>query len=84
MARRFSFEDPNDRSPKDYYVDVPSDRVLALYNQDNDPKAQRLSENVRKWFIDEAKKLEWDKIEFSNTNCRLTNERVRSLYVEHS
>lgn len=82
MARKLYFEDPNDRSPNKHYVDVPSERVIALYNQNNDNKAQRLSESVRAWFKEEATRRGWDKAEFSDTNCRLTNERVRSLYVD--
>lgn len=58
MARKLP--DPSERSEKEPAVLCSSERVLALYNSANSPIAQRVSQTVRKWFIETADQEGWD------------------------
>ena len=79
MPKPYVFPDPDDRSKNSPYADVPSARVINLYNQSTDSDARRLTEKIRTWFKQEALDLGWDDAEFSDTGCRLTNTRVKNL-----
>lgn len=52
---KFKFPDPADYPPKTPIVICPGERVLNLYNQETGKDAQRLSKNVKDWFIDNAR-----------------------------
>lgn len=64
-GRPYEFEDPNDRSVNKPHVYVERAEILGLYNQAHptDP-ATNLSDTVRTWFEEEARRLGWSEITF--------------------
>ena len=64
VARRYKFPDPKARSAEKPAVFCIADRVLHLFNQDNDLHAQRISKKVRKWFFDKAHDQGWNGVQF--------------------
>lgn len=64
MPRDYIFPDPDERSLKNPACWCSAERVLALFNQDSEESAQRLSKKVKKWFEEEAFKLGWHEIEW--------------------
>lgn len=59
MARKLP--DPSERSDKEPAVLCSSDRVLGLYNNAHPSKlAQRVSKEVRTWFLETAQEEGWD------------------------
>lgn len=58
MARKLP--DPSERSEKEPAVLCSSERVLALYNNAHTNKAQRVSKDVRDWFVLTANNEGWD------------------------
>jgi hypothetical protein len=58
MARKLP--DPSERSEKEPAVLCGSERVLSLYNTANNKNAQRVSKEVRSWFIETAQEEGWD------------------------
>ena len=65
MARLYEFPDPKDQSVNKPHCLVERDVVLALYNQANPSNNySNVSETVRKWFEDEAKRRGWTSVQF--------------------
>jgi 3-dehydroquinate synthase class II len=52
--------DPSERSDKEPMVLCSGDRVLALYNKAQNKTAQRVSKEVRKWFLETAEAEGWN------------------------
>lgn len=61
---KLKFPDPKNCSANKPAVLCPSERVLGLYNQENNPEAKRISKKVKKWFYDEAHNHGWNGIHF--------------------
>jgi hypothetical protein len=64
MARKLP--DPSERSEKEPAVLCSSERVLALYNKAQNKGAQRVSKEVRDWFLESAQQEGWDAAIFLN------------------
>ena len=73
MARAFVFPDPRDRSYNQPSVIVDQPKVLGLYNQEYKPrpKLQIVTEDIRQWFLEEAKNRGWDEATFAGNQCTL-------------
>ena len=56
MARQLKFPVAAERSEKAPAALCRNERVVALYNQDHNTSAKRIAKNMRKWFVDTAKK----------------------------
>jgi hypothetical protein len=63
-GRRFKFPDATSRSINKPAVFCKADRVLNLYNQENEKPAQRISRRVREWFFEEARKRAREGVHF--------------------
>jgi len=55
----FKFPTPTSCKLKDRAVLCTADRILALYNQETQKNAQRISKNVKKWFASKAAQHGW-------------------------
>jgi hypothetical protein len=64
MANKFKFPDAKSRSANKPAVFCTAERVLNLYNQENDEEAQRISKKVREWFFEEAHTKGWNGVHF--------------------
>lgn len=64
MAAKFKFPNAKSRSPDKPAVFCPAERVLNLYNQENEKPAQRISKTVRTWFFDKANEHGWNGVHF--------------------
>ncbi len=64
MARQLKFPVAAERSEKAPAALCRNERVVALYNQDHNTSAKRIAKNMRKWFVDTAKKNGWDSAVF--------------------
>lgn len=80
--KKFKFPDPSDYPSKSPVVLCPADRVLALYNQDNEATAKRISKKVREWVTTIALENKWKGVHFlpevqSNhgAGCLLLNDK---------
>ena len=73
MARAFVFPDPRDRSFNESGVIVDQPKVLGLYNQFTgaSPKRQIVTDEIKEWFMEEAKDRGWDSAEFIGNQCTL-------------
>ena len=69
---KFQFPDPDDRSINNPSTIVDSERVLNLYNQENNDDRERVTDNVKNWFKDEAKKIGWNDADFNGNGCVLS------------
>ncbi|ENL4127232.1 MULTISPECIES: hypothetical protein [Enterobacter] len=69
---KFQFPDPDDRSINNPSTIVDSERVLNLYNQENNDDRERVTDNVKNWFKDEAKKIGWNDADFHGNGCVLS------------
>lgn len=56
---KFKFPTPKSCKLKDRAVLCTAERLLALYNQENEKDAKRISKAVKKWFVAEAKANGW-------------------------
>lgn len=76
MARKYVFPDPDDRSKNNPCIIVDNDKVLGLYNQeqDADNKMQKVTQKVQDWIKEQATELGWDNIKFAGGQCILENE----------
>ena len=76
MARKYVFPDPDDRSKNNPCIIVDNDKVLGLYNQeqDVDNKMQKVTQKVQDWIKEQATELGWDNIKFAGGQCILENE----------
>jgi hypothetical protein len=65
-GRNYKFPHPDDVSPGQGAVLCPSDRVLALYNQESGApkKAKSISKKVREWFFNHAHQQGWAGVRF--------------------
>jgi hypothetical protein len=64
MARQLKFPVAAERSVKAPAALCRNERVVALYNQAHDTDAKRIAKNMRKWFVETAKKNGWDSAVF--------------------
>jgi len=64
LGPKLKFPDPKNCSPNKPAVLCPADRVLGLYNQDNNSPAKRIAKKVKKWFYDQAHANGWTGIHF--------------------
>jgi hypothetical protein len=63
MARRYEWPDPKDRSPNHPYTLLEREAVIDLYRQGTgDEGVRNLTESIKKWFEEEAKKRGWDSV----------------------
>jgi hypothetical protein len=58
------FPNPSNYPPSTPAVLCPAERVIGLYNQSNTKQAQRLSQTVRTWFLEQAHHLGWGGVHF--------------------
>jgi len=72
MARPFVFPDVNDRSINSPSVIVSPQQVLGNYNQSNDDNRVQVTETVKGWFVEEAKKQGWTDAVFHGNQCALS------------
>jgi hypothetical protein len=63
-GKKFKFPDSKDASANKPAVFCTAERVLNLYNQDNDKPAQRISKKVRGWFFEAAHDAGWTGVHF--------------------
>ena len=61
---KFKFPNSKARSPEKPAVFCTADRVLSLYNQDNNKPAKRISKKVREWFFNKAHLRGWSGVHF--------------------
>ena len=73
MARAFVFPDPKDRSYNEPGIIVDQPKVLGLFNQETgqSPKRQIVTEDIKKWFREEAERRGWDSADFLGNQCAL-------------
>lgn len=72
-GRPYEFPDPNDRSVNEPSTIAERDAVLGLYNQANPGNSyQAVSDTVRQWFKEAAKKNGWTSVEFIDQKAVLT------------
>lgn len=64
MTPTMKFPNPTDYPPKFPAVLCPSERVLALFNQDSGDHAKRIASKVKDWFTAEAHKKGWAGVRF--------------------
>jgi hypothetical protein len=72
MARPYVFPDVNDRSLNSPSVIVSPQQVLGNYNQSNNDNRVQVTDVVKNWFADEAKKLGWSDATFHGNQCALS------------
>lgn len=73
--RKYEFQDPKDRSPNSPAIIAKATRVKALYNQAHpEDKIENVTEKVRTWFSDEAKRIGWDEVSFAGNECVLRKD----------
>ena len=86
MPRAFIFPDPNDRSFNEPKVIVDQPKILGLYNQEYKPRPKRqvVTEEIKDWFLTEAKKIGWDSAEFVGNQCTLGVELPNKRRRENS
>ena len=83
-GRPFDFPDPDDVTPKKPSTIAYSDQVLGLYNQSpENENMQKVSSTVKSWFEKAAKEKGWDEASFIDSDCLLTNEKVKSVRKNH-
>lgn len=68
---KFKFPDPNDRTINDPTTIADSERVLNLYNQENNQERERVTDNVKEWFTQEALAQGWNSADFHGNGCVL-------------
>ncbi|MBD0845700.1 hypothetical protein IMY97_08045 [Pectobacterium versatile] len=71
---KFQFPDPDDRSINNPSTIADSERVLNLYNQENDDDRERVTETVKTWFVEQALDHGWSDAEFHGNGCVLSVE----------
>ncbi len=65
MARPFVYPDPKDRSINEPTYVVSQVQVLGNFNQAHpDDTREKVTDPVKQWFKDEARKLGWKSAEF--------------------
>lgn len=62
---KYKFPDPDKRSPADPTVLLPAERLLALYNQETQKDAKRVSKNVQEWARETGHAKGFDGVAFS-------------------
>ena len=72
MARPYVFPDVDDCSPNSPSMIVKSATILGLYKDRTGEQMANVTEKVRTWFCDEAKKENWDEAVFSGNQCILS------------
>lgn len=72
MARPFVFPDVNDRSINSPSVIVSPQQVLGNFNQANQENRVQVTDTVKTWFVDEAKKQGWTDAVFHGNQCALS------------
>lgn len=72
MARPYIFPDVNDRSIDSPSVIVSPRQVLGNFNKINNENRVQVTDTVKKWFIDEAKRLYWTEAVFHGNQCVLS------------
>lgn len=72
MARPFVFPDVNDRSINSPSVIVSPQQVLGNFNQVNGDNRVQVTDTVKNWFADEAKKAGWSEAIFHGNQCALS------------
>ncbi len=85
-GKRFKFPDSKARSANDPATFCTAERVLNLYNQDNDKPAKRISKKVREWFFAMAHEKGWSGVHFipevqsqHGAGCMLWVEQDRTM-----
>jgi hypothetical protein len=72
MARRYEWPDPKDRSPNQPETLLEREAVIDLYRQGTgDESAKYLTESIKRWFEEEAKKRGWDSVTWVNQKAVL-------------
>jgi hypothetical protein len=56
---KFKFPTPQSCKLKDRAVLCTAQRILDLYNQENEEDAKRIAKKIKKWFAAEAKAQGW-------------------------
>jgi len=66
VGRKLKFPEPKDYRSSHPAILCPAERVLGLYNQDQNPEkpARKIAQKVRRWFFIEAKKYGWAGVHF--------------------
>lgn len=54
-----------------------SERVLDLYNQEHGEERERVTDNVKEWFVDAARELGWTDADFHGDSCVLSVDIVK-------
>ncbi|WP_201215266.1 hypothetical protein [Halochromatium roseum] len=71
MGRRYEWPDPKDRSPNQPHILLEREAVLDLYQKDTGDDAKNLTEKVRDWFEDNAKRRDWDDVTWADQTAVL-------------
>lgn len=83
---KFSFPDPDDRSPNNPLTTLENRQVLGLYNQahPDEEDMQKVTAKVREWIIKTGKEQGWDEIEFAGSEgvFKRTDFKFRSKDVD--
>ena len=58
-GRKLKFPTPASCKLKHGAVLCTAERVIGLYNQENDEERQRITDSIKKWFTAEAEKHGW-------------------------
>ncbi|GAA0203700.1 hypothetical protein [Selenomonas dianae] len=66
---KFSFPDPDDRSPNNPLITLENRQVIGLYNQahPDEEDMQNVTAKVREWIIQTGKAHGWDEVEFAGS-----------------
>jgi len=59
MPRNYVFPNPQNTQMKDNAVFCSNERIITLYNQANGADRKRMTDSIKDWFSDEARKNGW-------------------------
>jgi len=74
---KFKFPHPDDRTINNPSTIADSERVLDLYNQEHGEERERVTDNVKEWFVDAARELGWTDADFHGNSCVLSVDIVK-------
>ena len=72
-TKNHKFPDPSKDGLQDAVIFCPSEKVKALYNQNNTKQAANMSATVKKWFLENARENGW-----------LNAKHVNAVQTKHS
>ncbi|PXW40587.1 hypothetical protein DFO54_1163 [Erwinia sp. AG740] len=75
---KFQFPDPDDRTINNPSTIADSERVLNLYNQENNEERERVTDSVKDWFTQEALNKGWSSADFHGSGCVLSVNLTKS------